>query len=335
VGKVLLLSHHFSSLCPSGSARQSDGFVNRWSGVQIPPGAPLNLFPMKKLHQKDSDSAQDSGLMVLYDSKKIESIRKFLMVDRQLTPRTVQSHIALLKKFLEDYDGAELTKEDVQDYLSKFNNSSTYRNNLSMLKVYLRDYEKHPELVEGFRFPRVQFSPKSTPSKQTLQRFYLAIKQPKDRAMFLMFATSGLRRHEVLDLRAEDIDIDRRTIQPKAASVGATKHTWVSFFNEEAASALVEDLEDRSYNGAMLFPQENGSLKKIWADARAETKSEITPQDLRFWFANEMARLGVPDRFIDAYQGRVPRSVLARHYSDYSLENLKGIYEKAGLKVLA
>lgn len=42
----------------------------------------------------------------------------------------------------------------------------------------------------------------------------------------------------------------------------------------------------------------------------------------------------VADRFIDAFQGRIPRSVLARHYTDYSLENLKAIYDKAGLRVL-
>ena len=47
-----------------------------------------------------------------------------------------------------------------------------------------------------------------------------------------------------------------------------------------------------------------------------------------------MARLGVSDRFVDAFQGRIPRSVLARHYTGYFLESLKQIYDKAGLKVL-
>ncbi len=272
--------------------------------------------------------------MVQYDLGKIESIRKFLMVDRQLTPRTVQSHITLLKRFLEDYDGVEIIRGDVQDYLAKFMNSNTYRNHLSMLKVYLRDYEKHPELVEGFRFPRVQYSPKSAPAREDLQRFYAAMKDPKDRAMFLLFATSGLRRNEILGLRVSDVDLERRILKPRGAGAGVTKHTWVSFFNGEAAEALAEYLKGRSYRGTLLFPQENGSLKKIWADARYATGVQITPQDLRFWFANEMARLGVPDRFIDAYQGRVPRSVLARHYSDYSLENLKLIYDKASLIVL-
>jgi hypothetical protein len=68
--------------------------------------------------------------------------------------------------------------------------------------------------------------------------------------------------------------------------------------------------------------------------AIAKTQLEITPKVLRFWFANEMAKLGVPDRFIDAFQGRIPRSVLARHYTDYSLEKLKQINDKAGLRVL-
>jgi intergrase/recombinase len=47
-----------------------------------------------------------------------------------------------------------------------------------------------------------------------------------------------------------------------------------------------------------------------------------------------MLRLGVSEAYIDAFCGRVPESVLARHYADYNPERLKEIYEKANLKVL-
>jgi intergrase/recombinase len=67
---------------------------------------------------------------------------------------------------------------------------------------------------------------------------------------------------------------------------------------------------------------------------REMTGLNITPQVLREWFCSEMTRLGVPDRYVDAFCGRVPRSILARHYTDYSPERLKEIYDKAGLKVL-
>ena len=63
--------------------------------------------------------------------------------------------------------------------------------------------------------------------------------------------------------------------------------------------------------------------------------SKITPKKLREWFCNEMGRVGVPDRYIDAFCGRVPKSVLARHYTDYNPERLKRIYDRANLKVLS
>ena len=39
--------------------------------------------------------------------------------------------------------------------------------------------------------------------------------------------------------------------------------------------------------------------------------------------ACEMGMLGVADRYIGAFCGRVSKSVLARHYTDYSPEKLK------------
>jgi intergrase/recombinase len=48
-----------------------------------------------------------------------------------------------------------------------------------------------------------------------------------------------------------------------------------------------------------------------------------------------MGEAGVPDRYVDAFCGRLPRSVLARHYTDYSPTRLKKIYDQANLKVLS
>ena len=61
----------------------------------------------------------------------------------------------------------------------------------------------------------------------------------------------------------------------------------------------------------------------------------ITPKMLREWFCNEMGLLGVQDRYIDAFCGRLPKSVLARYYTDYSPIRLKRVYDKARLKVLS
>jgi len=42
----------------------------------------------------------------------------------------------------------------------------------------------------------------------------------------------------------------------------------------------------------------------------------------------------IPDRFVDIFQGRAPRTVLAKHYTGKGLQRLRRIYEKAELKIL-
>ena len=62
--------------------------------------------------------------------------------------------------------------------------------------------------------------------------------------------------------------------------------------------------------------------------------SKITAQILRVWFATEMGESLIPNRFVDVFQGRAPRTVLAKHYTGKRLLRLKRIYDKADLKVL-
>jgi len=47
-----------------------------------------------------------------------------------------------------------------------------------------------------------------------------------------------------------------------------------------------------------------------------------------------MDELGVADRFIDIFQGRAPRNVLAKHYTPQGTRLLREIYDKADLKIM-
>jgi intergrase/recombinase len=66
---------------------------------------------------------------------------------------------------------------------------------------------------------------------------------------------------------------------------------------------------------------------------REETGVDIPPQKLRQWFCSEMLRLGVSETCVGAFCGRVPHSVLARHYTDFSPDKLREIYERANLRI--
>lgn len=106
--------------------------------------------------------------------------------------------------------------------------------------------------------------------------------------------------------------------------------------DREAEMVLKEYLQNRKLlKSKRLFSMTSRETRRLWRSAREKTGLIITPKVLRDWFCEEMGRLGVSDRYIDAFCGRTPKSVLARHYSDYSPEKLKEIYDKADLKVLS
>ena len=73
---------------------------------------------------------------------------------------------------------------------------------------------------------------------------------------------------------------------------------------------------------------------KAWNKARKKTEVHLKPKDLRDFFSQEMGKALIPDRFIDIFQGRSPRSVLAKHYTPQGLRLLREIYDKANLTVL-
>ena len=195
--------------------------------------------------------------------------------------------------------------------------------------MFYRDFLDCPWLVDSFKFPHIPYRPKIIPTKEELQRFFEVLDSKFAEAIFLFYASSGLRKGEVLGLAVDDVDFDKRMIVPNCHA-GVNKRSYVSFYNRETAEALKRiDLD----NGR-LFSISDCQFKKIWKNANKRSGVHISAQKLRAWFCCEMGSLGVSDRYIDAFCGRTPKSVLARHYTDYNPERLRRIYEEANLKVL-
>jgi len=225
----------------------------------------------------------------------------------------------------------EVSREDIREYL-KDKTPSDYTRKLKTLKLFFRDFLGMPQVVESFRFKSDPFKPKRIFSKEDLRRFYECLDLPREKALFLLYATSGLRREEILRLTRENIDLSNLMITPNGHE-GETKKAWLSFYNEETENVLDEYLETKKASHSQrLFPMSTIDDRRLWKNAKEKSGLDITPQRLREWFCNEMALLGVSDRYIDAFCGRIPKSVLARHYTDYSPEKLKQIYEKANSK---
>ena len=255
--------------------------------------------------------------------------REFLLVDLRRGRKTTYEAVRVVGNFLDSLNGSEISRETVRKYLKEIKGESKYRNTLAAFKRFFRDFLEKPKIVSTFKFPATQFKPKIIPCKYDLQRFFEALDSEFIKALFLFYASSGLRKNEVLSLTVKDIDFKKRMVVPKCHQ-GFTKSSYLSFYNEEAETALSKI----ELNNGRLFQISDRQYKKIWKSAREKTGLNITPQRLREWFCCEMGTLGVSDRYIDAFCGRTPKSVLARHYTDYNPERLRSIYENANIRIL-
>jgi len=202
------------------------------------------------------------------------------------------------------------------------------------LKVFFRDFLQMPELVSSFKFPHRVFKPKQIVTKEQIRTFYSAIESTKEKALLLLYATSGLRRQEILSLTFDDVDFEKRMITPNN-HLGETKKSWVSFYNKEAEQMLNKYLAGKKPSRSKrLFPMQRYENVELWKTAREKTEINITPQKLRQWFCQEMINQGISETYVDAFCGRVPKSILARHYTDFSPFTLYERYNRTEIRLL-
>jgi intergrase/recombinase len=185
-----------------------------------------------------------------------------------------------------------------------------------VLRHFVRDFLGYPELIGS--------------SRQVGEDFYTQC-DVRAKAVYLFTATTGLRKGEILGLTGDKIKPKLRAVIPKHFT--RKKRSGITFYNAEAEEWLEKYHRER--DGSRVFVVSDRQWRRIWHNASEGNGMRITGQVLRKWFDTEMGELGVPDRYVDIFQGRAPRTVLARHYTGKGLERLKRIYEKAGLQALS
>jgi len=272
-------------------------------------------------------------------SNVIKSFEKFCIVDRQLLKSTIVIHRTFVKAFIRNLNKPleNITDSDVREFLLRYNGKSpyTYANALKAMKIFVGDFLKKKNIVESFRFPSIPYKMKKIPSKEELDRFYSKLRTIREKVMFKMFLTTGLRKSELLELKLGDIDFEKRMIRPSKST--RTKTQGLTFYTQEVELELKKYLSTRKglTPDSKVFNIGRAKLGDTFTKASRESGIHLTPQMLREWFCSEMLSKGVQEVYVDAFCGRVPKSVLARHYTDFSPDRLKEIYDKAGLKVFA
>lgn len=292
--------------------------------------APLGIT----LAQMDTSTLTSTVSHQLDADEFLHEFEQTCQVDWELAESTTRERMRYAEKLVEHLGGHPLTasKQDLRDFIEAWNDDNAIK---TVRVIYGRFFET--DLADSFKLSSSHPRPKRAPDKDELREVYHEFKYDENQVAFLLFATSGIRRRELMELTPADFDLDNRALYPSPSDGQTTKRQWVTFYSPRTEERLLEVFDIRSMRPDQpLFTCYPDTLTDYVRDAseRAGTM-KITPQTLRVWFCHEMSRLGVADRYIDAFCGRTSRTVLAKHYTDYTPRNLQKVYENAGISVLA
>lgn len=288
----------------------ADAFFQKgswWTRRDLNPGpSPCEVPPFleKNVDEKTSDDF-------------LKNFERTMRVAWGLADSTIKCRMRTAKRLVQDFGHPlKVSREDILDFIEKYGTQNTYK---GVRVIYGRYFNLG--VVDDVKIPQSEPKPKEIPSDRVIKDVFYNLPNLDHKTAYLILASSGLRRGEMVGLTPEEVDYGSRMLTPNKRT--STKRTWISFYNEEAEKYLKKlgRLPDRNKD---IYTQR-------W---REKSDGRITPQTLRSWFADKMGRLGVSDRYIDAFCGRVPKSVLGKHYTDFSPRRLKEIYESADLTVL-
>ena len=298
----------------------SEAFLQRKGSVPRAGFEPATTFILEKKRLK----------------RDLEEFKLFALAKLNLSRETVKHYVRRVKAFLEGK--SVVSDRDVQLYIAEKKQTCKpdyVSNIISAFKAYFRDFKGYP-FMNGYKHPSGPLKLKEEIEPEKVKQFIEALDDLTVKCIAVLLASSGLRKSEVWNLRKSDVDRGLRAIIPNCHS-GETKHSGISFYNLEAEKVLEEYLakEKGLQNSERLFVIGHERFLRAWNKARMKSGVYLKPKDLRDFFSQEMGKALIPDRFIDIFQGRAPKNVLAKHYTPQGIRLLREIYDKANLKILS
>ncbi|MBI1828786.1 MAG: site-specific integrase [Thaumarchaeota archaeon] len=290
-----------------------DEILEKLAGIE----KALNIVPDRETTITDFDSSVAAYEIFAKEDLKLEQI-------------TINNQKSAIQSFL-DHSSGKINKETVKDYLDSNDSPSWKTNHTKALRRYVRDFLKLGRWMEDFDFAKARIKTKEVPSDKQIVEFLNSLPY-EVQIIFLVLHNSGLRIGEVLSLRVCDIDFEKNMIDASNIHQGTTKSSWVSFITKQTSAFLQDYLQnsacDFSDQNSKLFSLSARSVQQAFKDASCELGFDLNPHLLRTVFAEKCTQAGIDKRYIEAFCGRTPKTILAKNYTDYSPNALRQQYDK-------
>lgn len=134
---------------------------------------------------------------------------------RRYSQRTIQSYLFCINKFLKwcGKDIGKISKKDVRLFLEELSDKGKAGSTLNVYHMSLRFL--FTQVLDKKMWIDIRYSktPEKLPevlSKEEVRRIFECIKNPKHSFMIMLMYSAGLRVSELLDLKAKDLELDKK-----------------------------------------------------------------------------------------------------------------------------
>ena len=290
------------------------------------------------------------------ETQEIKRFKRFLQVEKGLSENSVYSYAYDLKKFsafLEDQNKTMLsaTQDDIQHFLAfektkKNNSARTLARSLAAIRQFYSYMTVTTGTVENpsvkVETPQIQKTLPDFLTTAEIERLFGSISEEdayelRDKAIFELLYSCGLRISEAIDLRFHDVDFETKMIRVTGKG---SKERLVPMGDE--AARLLRLYVDRSRlvilgsrSSEFLFISKKGSLlnrKSVWRlikgyCTRTDIQKNITPHTLRHSFATHLIENGADLRSVQELLGHMDIST-TQIYTHLARKEMQKIHKK-------
>jgi len=187
---------------------------------------------------------------------------------KNYSAHTVKSYVNILDQFIRwlTVPLAEVSRREIGAYvdhlLRKRRTPKTITCHLQTIRLFFEYLLQEEGIPTANPVTRISIRlPKPLPrhlKDDQVTRLLATIRDVRDRALFMLMLRCGLRVQEVADLTVEAVDCQRKQVLVSKGKGGKDRIVYVS---EDARSALLAYLSERSAKGKSLFLVQKGTMK--------------------------------------------------------------------------
>ena len=219
---------------------------------------------------------------------------------------TIENHLSCISSFLDYLVYEEIIESNVA---------------LAVRKRYLRRYKSDDSDAQSRKLITVE----------ELKTLVNSIMIPRDRAIIMLLAKTGIRRSELVSIDVNDVNLISLKVKLKPK---AKRSNRIVFFDEECARVLqdwmkVRERYARKEIPALFVTETGGRLDRsgvylavtrhaarvgLHDDSSTKLEDHFTPHCLRHWFTTYLRRNGMPREMIQELRGDVRKEAIDIYY---------------------